>query len=87
MSAEGSTSARDWANSLGAFAGIICAFAGYDQGGWIGAIIAAVAAFGGVHLMFAAIGLAFRLAIGAVILLVILATLGNRAQWLLGLFQ
>ena len=87
MSNGDTTTARDWANGLGAIAGIICAFAGYDQGGWIGAIIAAVLAFGGVHLMFAAIGLAFRLAIGAAILLVILAVLGNRFQWLAGLFQ
>lgn len=87
MSGGETTTAKDWANGLGGIAAIICAFAGYDQGGWIGAIIAAVLAFGGVHLMFAAIGLAFRLAIGAVILLVILTVLGNRAEWLAGLFQ
>lgn len=87
MSNNEPMTAKDWANGLGGIAGIICAFAGYDQGGWIGAIIAAVFAFGGVHLMFAAVNLAFRLAIGAVILIVILAALGNRAQWLAGLFQ
>ena len=87
MSEKKTSSPRDAANGVGVIAGIICAFAGYDQGGWIGAIIAAAVAFGGVHLMFAAIGLALRLAIGAVILLVILAALGNRVEWLARLFQ
>lgn len=44
-------------------------------------------AFGGVHLMFAAIELAFPLAIGAAILLVILFVLSSRFRWLAGLFQ
>ena len=87
MSKSQESSVKEAANSLGGLAAFFCAFAGYDQGGWPGALIAAALAFGGVHLMFAAISLAFRLAIGAVILLVILAALGNRAQWLAGLFQ
>lgn len=55
MSNNKPATSKDWVNGLGVIAGIICAFAGYDQGGWIGAIIAAFVAFGGVHLMFIAI--------------------------------
>lgn len=74
MSQGKEPSAKDWANGLGAVAGIICAFAGYAQGGWVGAV-------------FAAVGLAIRLAVGGIILLVILAVLANRAEWIFGPFQ
>jgi hypothetical protein len=38
MSESAPTSAKDWANGLGVIAGIICAFAGYAQGGWVGGL-------------------------------------------------
>ena len=87
MSAGKETTATDVANGLGALAAIICAFLGYAHGEWPGAIAAAVVAFGGVHLAFAAIAIALRLAAGAVVLLLVLAALKNRWDWLAGLFQ
>lgn len=72
---------------LAIIAAIVCGFAGYDYGGWGGALAAAAVAFGGVYLLFTAIVLALRLAVGGAILLVILVALKNRWDWLSGLFQ
>jgi hypothetical protein len=73
--------------ALATIAAIICSFAGYDVGQWPGAIAAAVVAFGGVYMLFAAIVLGIRLAIGAAILLVMVVALQNRWEWLYGLFH
>ena len=87
MSANKETTARDVANWAGALAALVCAAFGYDQGGWPGALIAAVVAFGGVHLAFAAVALALRLAAGAVVLLLVLVALKNRWDWLTALIE
>ena len=72
---------------IGVIAGIVCAFAGYDVGGWPGALVAAVAAFGGIYLLFAAIVLGIKLAICGGILLLMLLALKNRWEWLSSLLQ
>lgn len=71
---------------LASIAAIICAFAGYDVGQWPGAIGAAVVAFGGVYMLFAAIVLGIKLAIGGAVLLLMAFALKNRWDWLSGLF-
>ena len=87
MSAGQKTTATEAVNWGGALAAVICASFGFDQGGWPGALIAAVVAFGGVHLVFAAVAIVLRLAAGAVVLLLTLAALKNRLDWLAGLLQ
>ncbi|EKE68471.1 hypothetical protein [Oceanibaculum indicum] len=68
-------------------AAIICFFLGFDKGGLGGGVAAAVVAFGGVFMAFAAIGLALRLIAGGVVLLLVLAALKNRWDWLAGMLQ
>ena len=87
MAQQKTSGATEAANGLGLLAAIICAFFGFEQGGWPGALIAAAFAFGGVHLAFAAVALALRLAAAGVVLLLMLLALHNRWQWLSGLFQ
>lgn len=72
---------------IASIAAVICGFAGYDVGQWPGAIAAAVVAFGGIYLLFAAIVLGLKLAVGGVVLLLMIAALKNRWDWLSGLFQ
>lgn len=72
---------------LALIAAVVCAFAGYDYGQWPGAIAAAVVAFGGVYMLFAAILLGIKLAVGGVVLLLMITALKNRWDWLSGLFQ
>lgn len=72
---------------LAIVAAIICGIAGYDAGEWGGAIVAAIAAFGGVYLLFAAIVLSIKVAIGGAILVVMLLALQSRAEFLLDFFQ
>lgn len=84
---EQKNSDNDPRPTLAIIAAIVCAFAGFDYGGWPGAAIAAAVAFGGVYMLFTAIVLAIRLAIGGAILLLILLALKNRWEWLSTLFQ
>lgn len=74
-------------NGLASGAAILCAFLGYSHGGWVGAIIAAFMAFGGVWLAFHAISLAWRIILMSAVLLMILAALFNRWHWLMGLLE
>ena len=87
MSANKKTTATDAANWGGALAAVICASFGFDQGGWPGAAIAAVIAFGGVHLAFAAVAIVLRLAAGVIVLLLTLVALKSRLEWLAGVLQ
>ena len=75
------------ANILGGGAAVLCAFLGYDHGGWPIAALAAVVAFGGVHLAFTAIAIGWRFLVTGVVLLLILAALKNRWDWLMSLAQ
>ncbi|MBP5856246.1 hypothetical protein KAJ83_04440 [Marivibrio halodurans] len=72
---------------LAIIAAIICGIAGYDVGQWGGAIAAAVIAFGGVYMLFAAIVIGIKLAIGGAIFLMLVVALKNRWDWLSSLFQ
>ena len=87
MSEKAETSSKEAANGIGAIVAIICAFAGYAQGGWVGALIAAAVAFGGVHLLFITFGLLVRFVVLGVILLIAFVILRNRYEFLAGLFQ
>ena len=87
MSGKEKTNVRGAANILGAIAAVLCSFLGYDHGGWPIAVLAAIIAFGGVHLAFTAIALAWRVAVAGFVLLLILAALKNRWDWLTGLAQ
>lgn len=71
---------------LAIVAAIICGIAGYDAGEWGGAFVAAIAAFGEVYLLFAAIVLSIKVAIGGAILVVMLLALQSRAEFLLDFF-
>ena len=71
---------------LASIAAIICAFAGYDYAEWGGALAAAAVAFGGIYMLFTAVVLALRLAVGGVILVVIVVALKNRWDWLSSMF-
>lgn len=82
-----SSGVDDAANTLGIIAAIFCAFLGYSHGEWPGAVVAAIVAYGGVRLAFAAVGLALRLMAGGLVLLLMVAALKNRWDWLLGLGQ
>jgi hypothetical protein len=73
--------------SLAAIAAVICSFLGYSHGGWGGAAAAFALAYGGVLLLFTAIDLAWRLAVGAVVLIMILAALKNRLDWIMGMIH
>lgn len=68
-------------------AAVICAFAGYDVGQWPGALTAAAVAFGGIYMLFAAIVLGLKLAVGGVVLLLMIAALKNRWDWLVEVFN
>ena len=87
MSKQEKADPKGAANALGLIAAVLCAFLGYDYGGWPIAVLAAAVAFGGVHLAFAAIAIAWRLVIGGLVLLLILAALKNRWDWLAGMAQ
>lgn len=87
MSEKAETSGTDVANGIGAVLAIVCAFAGYAQGGWVGAAVAAAAAFGGVHLLFFTVGVLMRFIVLGVVLLIAFAILKNRYDWLAGLFS
>ena len=82
-----SSSSGSPAHAIGIIAAIICFFFGFDQGAWIGGLVAAAMAYGGVLLAFAAIAIAIRLAAGAAVLLLILIALKNRWDWLAGLMN
>lgn len=68
--------------NLALIAWIVCAFYGYSHGGWPGAGAAAFVAFTGVHLAFATLALAIRVTAGAVVVILMLASLQNRIEWL-----
>ena len=87
MSENKGSGSSELANGFGALAAIFCFFLGYDYGGWPGAAIAALVAFGAVHLVFAAISLAIRLAVAGILLLLMLVSLKHRLEWLASLAQ
>lgn len=84
---EKKSSGDDWLNGFGLLAGIICALAGYGQGGWGMAIVAFFLGWGAVLLAAKFIGWLIAWLIGGVILLVMFAVLSNRVEWLRALFQ
>jgi len=84
---ENTRNSSDPRPTIAAIAAIICAFGGYDVGQWPGAVAAAVVAFGGVYMLFAAILLGIKLAIGGIVFLMLVLALKNRWDWLVGLFQ
>ena len=87
MAEQQKSSSTEAANGIGALVAIIVAFAGYAQGGWIGAAVAAAVAFGGVHLLFLTFGLLVRFVVLGVVLLIALLILKSRAEWLAALFS
>lgn len=87
MSEKAESSGKEAANGLAVVVAIICAFAGYAQGGWVGAAVAAAVAFGGVHLLFITFGLLVRFVVLGVVLLIAFVILQNRYEFLAGLFQ
>jgi len=82
-----SGSGKDAIRGLAIIAAIICAFAGYAHGEWIGAATAAVVAYGGIYIAFAALAWAIRVAAGAVVLILLLAALADRWAYIEGLFR
>ncbi len=74
-------------NGLAVLAAFVSSFFGYEHGGWPGAFTAAIMAFGGVHLTFAAIAIAWRILVGGLLLLLVLASLKSRWDWLASLAQ
>jgi hypothetical protein len=87
MSEEKKAETSEIVNGLGVLAAIICSFLGYAHGQWVGAIVAAGVAYGGVWLAFHAINLALRITVMGAVLILILASLKNRWDWLAGLVQ
>lgn len=75
------------AGRIAVVVGILCALFGFDRAEWGGALVAGVLGFGAAHLLFAAIGLAFRLIIGAALLMITGVVLYSRITWLAELFQ
>lgn len=84
---EKSASSDEAANGIGILVAIVCALAGYAQGGWVGALVAAGVAYGGVRLLFITFGLLIRFAVLGFVLLIAFVILKNRYDWLAGLFQ
>lgn len=87
MSDKTETSGSDIANGIGVILAVICGFAGHAQGGWPVALAAAAMAYGGVRLLFFAVGVAMRFVVLGVVLLIAFAILKNRYDWLAGLFS
>jgi hypothetical protein len=85
--AEKQSSVGDAANGLGILAAIICFFIGFDKGAWVGGFITAAVAYGGVRLAFVAVSLLWRWLIISAVLLLLLASLVNRWNWLAGLMN
>ena len=56
------------ASGIGFVAALICFPLGLEAGGWPGGLIASAMAFGGVHLVFAAVALALRIIVALVVL-------------------
>ena len=74
------------ASGIGFVAALICFPLGLEAGGWPGGLIASAMAFGGVHLVFAAVALALRIIVALVILGMTVISIQRRIAWLANLF-
>ena len=74
------------ASGIGFVAALICFPLGLEAGGWPGGLIASAMAFGGVHLVFAAVALALRIIVALVILGMTVISIQGRIAWLANLF-
>jgi hypothetical protein len=72
---------------LASIAAIVCAFVGFSKGGWGGALLAAVMAYGGVILLVHAIGIALSIAALGGVLFIIVLILKSRWEWFERLFS
>jgi hypothetical protein len=77
----------EFSNGLALLAAVICGFAGFSQGGWELAIVAALVGGGAVKLAFAFVRLLIPFLVTGVILVVIGFILVDHVEWLERLFN